>query len=164
MKAQILENKVENTELRVQIPSLSHPSENQTASERFPAANSSTRFVQPEGNPRVSRQTLDFSFPTFSARMPRGSVRPELLTFAHGVPVVSPIAAHWQPRDAPAFRRESLPSEASMTRGEALGGSTGHVCSDGGDTSWDQSPGYDGQCEFGNAIPARIFGFATWGF
>ena len=73
LKAQVLENKVENTELRVQIASLSHPNENQTASDRFPAASSSTRFVRPEEIPRMHRQGLDFSFPTFSAGLARGS-------------------------------------------------------------------------------------------
>ena len=55
LKAQVLENKVENTELKVQLASLARLNENQATIERFPAASSSSRMVQPEENPRVSR-------------------------------------------------------------------------------------------------------------
>ena len=95
LKAQVLENKVENTELKVQLASLARLNENQAAIERFPAASSSSRMVRPEENPRVTRQTLDFSFPTFSKGMARGSVQPKMPVSQPGVPVESPIATHW---------------------------------------------------------------------
>jgi hypothetical protein len=120
LKALVLEGKVENTELRVQITSLIHQSGNQTVSEHLPATSSSTRLVRQEEMSQRPRQSMEFSFPMLSAGVTGGNVRPQVPVNFHGVAVESPIVTRWPPRFTPTSGGDSVLSEGSVNRGDTL--------------------------------------------